>query len=185
MKSTLIWSPLFPHKIFSQEISDRQVPPSLSLSIWIYLPPPPLCLTHSLLTIFEAPTPCSHLGSLVTLVLLFFSPSAPFLSFSSLSYSSLVLPLVIEPVSLLPSCFPNWHTLTFPGLSPRVDPPYLFSRPLLPDPIIFRQSKKSKTVPTKDRLLWGAHAGMAPCGGSSLFNGKPIARCSPKLTVYW
>ena len=33
MKSTLIWSPLFPHKIFSQEISDRQVPLSLSLSL--------------------------------------------------------------------------------------------------------------------------------------------------------
>ena len=89
MKSTLIWSPLFPHKIFSQEISDRQVPPSLSLSIWIYLPPPPLCLTHSLLTIFEAPTPCSHLGSLVTLVLLFF--------FSFGSFFVLFLPLLLLP----------------------------------------------------------------------------------------
>ena len=104
MKSTLIWSPLFPHKIFSQEISDRQVPPSLSLSIWIYLPPPPLCLTHSLLTIFEAPTPCSHLGSLVTLVLLFFfllrllfcpfppSPTPPLSSHSWLSRSAFCRP---------------------------------------------------------------------------------------------
>ena len=92
MKSTLIWSPLFPHKIFSQEISDRQVPPSLSLSIWIYLPPPPLCLTHSLLTLLEAPW-SSH--TLFTPWLPRHSSFTLFFSFGS--FFVLFLPLLLLP----------------------------------------------------------------------------------------